>query len=256
MMLSLRSVKVDERLRDVSLELASGEIVVLVGPNGSGKSSTLAVASGELATDAGDVMLDGRGVAEFTAEDLSRMRALLPQNHGMGFDFSIRDVVALGRIPRGRDNAVVDAVLDAFALTAQSTRGYLSLSGGEQQRVQLARVVAQIWPGEKGTLLLLDEPGNHLDLKHALVSWKLLRELASRGVAVLAAMHDVNQAAHLADRVVVLRDGASVASGSPWEVLTEGLVEAVFGVRGRRVGEGDERAFVWRIPPASEGPIG
>jgi iron complex transport system ATP-binding protein len=128
------------------------------------------------------------------------------------------------------------------------------LSGGEQQRVQLARVLAQLWPGDAGSFLLLDEPGNHLDLNHALQSWSLLRQLSARGVAVLAAMHDVNQAARLADRLVVLRDGKSIASGDPWEVLTEALVEEVFGVQGRLLGEGDERAFVWRIAPSS-GPL-
>ncbi len=254
MAIRLDSVQVDGRLSDVSLDVAAGEIVVLVGPNGSGKSTTLAVAAGELAADAGVASLEGRPVAEYSARELSLVRALLPQNHAIGFDFSVEDVVALGRIPRGHDAAIVSQVLDALALSALRKRGYLTLSGGEQQRVQLARVLAQLWPGNAGSFLLLDEPGNHLDLNHALQSWSLLSQLSSRGVAVLAAMHDVNQAARLADRLVVLRDGRSIASGHPWEVLTEALVEEVFGVQGRLLGEGDERAFVWRIAP-SGGPV-
>lgn len=249
MLLELRSVSVKERLADVSLGVDSGEIVVLVGPNGSGKSTTLAVAAGELLGDGGTAMLAQRALGEFAPRELSLVRALLPQNHGVGFDFTVEDVVALGRLPRGEDAEVVSAVIDALALGGHRRRGYLTLSGGEQQRTQLARVIAQLWPGEQGSLLLLDEPGNHLDLNHALMSWRLLRELAARGVGVLAAMHDVNQAARLADRLVVLRDGASVASGAPWEVLTEALVEDVFGVRGTLVGEGDSRAFVWHIAP-------
>ncbi len=255
-MLQLESIAVNGRLSGVSLGVEAGEIVVLVGPNGSGKSTTLAVASGELAADAGTVMLENRSIGEFTAHELSLMRALLPQNHGVGFDFTVEDVVGLGRLPRGEDSEVVAAVLEAMALVGHRHRGYLTLSGGEQQRAQLARVIAQLWPGERGSLLLLDEPGNHLDLNHALMSWSLLRELASRGVAVLAAMHDVNQAARLADRLVVLRDGESVASGASWDVLTEALVQDVFGVQGRLVGDGDERAFVWRIAPSAGASIG
>ena len=250
MQMRLASVQVAERLTDVSLDVAPGEIVVLVGPNGSGKSTTLAVAAGELAPDAGEASLGGRSVAGFSARELSLVRALLPQNHAIGFDFSVEDVVALGRIPRGHDQTLVAHVLDELVLLPLRTRGYLTLSGGEQQRVQLARVLAQVWPGDAGTFLLLDEPGNHLDLNHALLSWGLLKELASHGVAVLAAMHDVNQAARLADRLVVLRDGKTVASGNPWDVLTEALVEEVFGVQGRLLGDGDERAFVWRIAPS------
>ena len=255
-MLRLESVAVNGRLGSVGVNVEAGEIVVLVGPNGSGKSTTLAVAAGELAVDAGTVTLANQSIGKFTARELSLVRALLPQNHGVGFDFTVEDVVGLGRLPRGEDVEVVGAVLDALALAGHRDRGYLTLSGGEQQRAQLARVIAQLWPGEHGSLLLLDEPGNHLDLAHALMSWRLLRELASRGVAVLAAMHDVNQAASLADRLVVLRDGVSVASGASWDVLTEELVQDVFGVQGRLVGHGDERAFVWRIPPSVETSIG
>ena len=255
-MLHLESIQVDGRLTDVSLDVAAGEIVVLVGPNGSGKSTTLAVAAGELAPDGGEASLGARAVGEFSARELSLVRGLLPQNHAIGFDFSVEDVVALGRIPRGHDPALVAGVLDELVLLPLRTRGYLTLSGGEQQRVQLARVLAQVWPGASGDFLLLDEPGNHLDLNHALLSWGLLEALSSHGVAVLAAMHDVNQAARLADRLVVLHDGKTVASGKPWEVLTEALVADVFGVHGRLLGDGDERAFVWRIAPSGKASIG
>ena len=214
----------------VSLAVVPGEVLALVGPNGAGKSTLLRLLAGDLTPSGGEVSLDGRPLARYGARELALRRALLPQQTILQFAFTARAVVAMGRHPHlgmtgesPQDDAVVEAALARTETLALAERVYPSLSGGEQARVSLARILAQEAP-----ILLLDEPTAALDLRHQQAVLRIARELAAEGVAVLAVLHDLNLAAAHADRIALLDAGRLVAEGSPWEVLTAERLSAVF----------------------------
>ena len=215
----------------------AGELVCVVGRNGTGKSTLLRVLSGELTPSEGIVTLDGAPLASLRPLALARRRAVLPQQGELAFSFSVRDVVAMGRTPhRGAPASEPDAAIAAAALRAVDLAGrederYDQLSGGEQQRVQLARVVAQAWPGaDPAPVLLLDEPTSALDLAQVYATLALVRELTRSGCGALAILHDLNAAARFADRVVVLSRGRVAAHGTPARVLDSGCLRDHFGV--------------------------
>lgn len=234
------SVKLGRRpvLHDVSVGIAPGEVVSLLGPNGAGKSTLLSVLAGGLRPEQGDVTLDGVPMAQFDAAALAGRRAVFSQQQGLNFGFRVREVVALGRsgqLGRGDDEEAIDAALEETGAAHLAGRSFQALSGGERQRVHLARVVAQIWPGENcstnvGRFLLLDEPTNNLDMAHQHGMLTLARTLAQRGIGVLCVLHDPNLAALYSDRVVLMENGRIQASGTPREVLRSDLLEAVYGL--------------------------
>jgi iron complex transport system ATP-binding protein len=218
-------------LDGVSIELAPGEVVALAGPNGAGKSTLLRALAGELAPSGGEVLLDGRPLRSYRARDLALRRAVLPQQTLLQFAFSAREVVAMGRHPhvaRGgdpeRDEMAIDGAMAKTETTELAERAYPSLSGGEQGRVSLARVLAQEAP-----IILLDEPTAALDLRHQQATLAVARELADGGATVLAVLHDLNLAATYADRIALLAAGRLVACGRPWDVLTAEILSGVFG---------------------------
>lgn len=226
-------------LSDVSCTVSPGEIVVVIGPNGAGKTTLLHAAAGTLRPDAGTISLDGRLLADWPRAALARRRAVLPQHAPLSFPFTVLEVVLLGRSPhRGhtgkrRDLRVVEAVMAETDLLAFADRRYTELSGGERQRVQLARVLAQIWPDghhHEPSYLLLDEPTNNLDLRHQTAVLDAARHVARRGGGVLAILHDLNLAALYADRVYVIAEGAVFAVGPPDAVIDATTMEAAFGV--------------------------
>lgn len=223
-------------LDGVDLAVAPGRFTAVIGPNGAGKSTLLRCLCGEIAPAAGRVTLDGTPIAAWDLVALARRRAVLPQQVTLDFPLTVREVVTLGRGPhRGvadaaADRRAVEAALDAADVTALADRSYPTLSGGEQQRVQFARALAQIHGTVAApTYLLLDEPTASLDLAHQSAVLRVARGLADAGTGVLAILHDLNQAARFADEVVLLRRGRVFAAGPPAEVLTAPTVEAVFG---------------------------
>lgn len=216
-------------LEEVDFEVAAGEVVALVGPNGAGKSTLLAALAGELAPTAGAVELDGRPVGAWSALDMARRRAVLPQSHTVGFPFTAREVVAMGRAPwsgTGRDrddDTAVEAALAAADVAHLAGRAFPTLSGGERARVALARVLAQ-----DTATLLLDEPTAALDLGHQEAVLRLARARAEAGAAVVIVVHDLGIAAAYAGRVAVLDAGRVAADGPPRAVLTTALLSAVY----------------------------
>lgn len=221
-------------LRDISLELQPGQVLGVLGPNGAGKSTLLGALCGELQPTQGQVSLCQRPLAQWAGQQRARRLAVLPQSSTLGFAFNVQEVVALGRLPhdsgRERDAEIIDAALhaaDAFHLRGRS---YLALSGGERQRVHLARVLAQLWPGEQGCTLLLDEPTSMLDPLHQHTTLQAVRAFADRGGAVLLILHDLNLAARYCDRILLLEQGAARAIGSPAQVLQPDSLKAVFGI--------------------------
>ncbi|MFE2065243.1 ABC transporter ATP-binding protein [Streptomyces sp. NPDC059467] len=240
---------------DVTLTLRPGETVGLLGPNGSGKSTLLRLLSGILAPSAGVVTLDGRPLAEAGRRATARRIATVEQHTHTRTELTVRDVVALGRIPHRRawtppttaDAAAVTEALRRTGLTDRAGQSWHTLSGGERQRTQIARALAQE-PRE----LLLDEPTNHLDIQYQL---DLLELVASLPVTTVIALHDLNLAAMYCDRLLVLRDGRAVTEGTPAEVLTPALIEEVYGVRTEVTHEPGHPVIRFLRPAAREGSL-
>ncbi|WP_192764113.1 heme ABC transporter ATP-binding protein [Actinomadura algeriensis] len=216
-------------LDGVDLELRHGETLVLVGPNGAGKSTLLAALAGDTAPASGRVALHGRPLGAWTAREQAMRRAVLPQRHSLAFGFTVEEVVRMGRAPwagtpaEDEDDTVVTSALHAADVAAFAERRFTSLSGGEQARAALARVLAQ-----RAATVLLDEPTAALDIGHQEHVLTLLRAEAAAGRAVLAVVHDLGLAAAHADRVAVLSRGRVAACGPPARVMTADLLSDVY----------------------------
>jgi iron complex transport system ATP-binding protein len=221
-------------LSDITLELKPGEVLGVLGPNGAGKSTLLGALCGELQPDQGSVWLDERHLAAWAGALRAQRLAVLPQVSTLDFGFRVEEVVGMGRLPyqsgRVRDGEIIAAALQAADAGHLSGRSYLALSGGERQRVHLARVLAQLWPGEAGQTLLLDEPTSMLDPLHQHTTLQAVREFANRGAAVLVILHDLNLAARYCDRILLLEGGRPVALDTPEQVLRPEPLKAVFGL--------------------------
>ncbi|MBD9603585.1 heme ABC transporter ATP-binding protein [Pseudomonas sp. PDM10] len=221
-------------LTDITLELKPGEVLGVLGPNGAGKSTLLGALCGELRAHQGSVWLDERELSDWTGTSRAQRLAVLPQVSTLDFAFRVEEVVGMGRLPhqsgRARDDEIVAAALHATDAEHLSGRSYLALSGGERQRVHLARVLAQLWPGEAGQTLLLDEPTSMLDPLHQHTTLQAVREFANRGAAVLVILHDLNLAARYCDRLLLLEGGRPVALDTPEQVLRPEPLKAVFGL--------------------------
>ncbi|WP_210640948.1 MULTISPECIES: heme ABC transporter ATP-binding protein [unclassified Pseudomonas] len=221
-------------LAAVDLVLHPGEVLGVLGPNGAGKSTLLAGLCGELRPAQGQVLLDDRPLSQWEGAERARRLAVLPQSSTLDFAFRVEEVVGMGRLPhqsgRVRDGQIVELALQAADATHLHGRSYLALSGGERQRVHLARVLAQLWPGEAGQTLLLDEPTSMLDPLHQHTILQAVREFADRGAAVLVILHDLNLAARYCDRLLLLASGRPVALDTPQQVLRPEPLKAVFGL--------------------------
>ncbi|MFE0173365.1 ABC transporter ATP-binding protein [Streptomyces sp. NPDC059002] len=226
-------VDIDGRslVRDLSLEVRDGEVVGLVGPNGSGKSTALRCVYRALRPTSGTVRVGGDDLRALPMRHGARLVAAMTQDGAVELDFTVEEVVALGRAPHQRGNQALDAreralcarAMERLGIRHLARRGVLTLSGGERQRVLLARALVQ-----EPEILVLDEPTNHLDVRHQI---EVLSQLRGAGPTVLVVLHDLNLAAAACDRLCVLSQGRLVASGTPAEVLTEELVAEVFGVK-------------------------
>ena len=237
-----------EILHGVDLEADRGELVGIIGPNGSGKSTLLRCLCRVLGPTAGAVYLDGGETGKLKRREQARSMALVAQHSLGGFDFSVLEMVLMGRSPhkkflegdREEDRAIARSALEAVGMGEMEHRSFQALSGGEQQRVILARALAQQTP-----VLLLDEPTNHLDIQYQLKLMELLRGLDR---TVIAALHDLNLAGMYCTRLYVMKDGAVAAQGRPEEVLTPELIRQVYGVEARVERDGAGGVYVRYCP--------
>ncbi|NRQ39564.1 ABC transporter ATP-binding protein [Nonomuraea sp. NN258] len=244
-----------EIVRGAGLEAAGGELVGLVGPNGCGKSTLLRSIYRALRPSAGLISVDGDELARLAPREAARRVAVVPQETAEELDFTVAEVVRMGRTPHKRaldrttadDHRICAEALERTGMSHAAGHRFARLSGGEKQRVLIARALAQRSP-----VLLLDEPTSHLDIRHQLEVLHLVREL---DVTTLAVIHDLNQAAAFCDRVYVMRDGRILAGGPPAEVLTPELIGEVFGVRAQQVRLNGHLGFVFdRLTPSSPQP--
>ena len=239
-------------LDDVSVHFRPGRFSVVLGPNGAGKSTLLRVATGLVPPTRGDVTYDGEPLAGFGAQRLARTRAVLSQHVELAFPLPVADVAMMGRyphygrVPTARDREIVDAALALVGMTERAAQPYSTLSGGEQQKVQLARVLAQIWTddadavGAASRFLFLDEPTSSLDVHYQLHLLDVARGLLEGRCTVIAILHDLNVAFRYGDHFVLLDGGRVVWNGERADEIPLSVLERVFRVKARRIGGADE----------------
>lgn len=216
-------------LSGVSLEVESGTLLGLIGPNGAGKTTLLRTIAGMIKPDQGTIWLTGDDVTDLSSRAVSRRVATLPQESNFGFDFSVREIIEMGRHPhrdrfgRQHDPELIEDAMTRTDVSQFEDRPVTTVSGGERQRVLLARALVQDTP-----ILLLDEPTASLDVNHQIRTLELVRELVSDGKTVVAAIHDLDLAARYCDELALLADGELLTRGSPKAVLETGPIEQAF----------------------------
>lgn len=227
-------------LQNVHAQFLPNAFNMIMGPNGSGKSSLLKIICGDKLDFTGQVFLNQVNCKDLSKEQLSKMRAVMTQLPELSFPMQVPEVIMMGRYPHfdfsptAKDLNICQQVMDLMQLTAFANRNYLTLSGGEQQRVQFARVLAQIWekPADNQfRYLLLDEPLNNLDIKYQQEFLQVAKSLLGPDTLLIAIMHDLNLAAQFADKIFFMHKGQLMAQGNTHEMLTEELIEKVFDVQ-------------------------
>lgn len=232
-------------LNGVDISFPSGSFTGIIGSNGSGKSTLLKNIYRVLKPTEGCVYLDGEAILKMPSKSVARHMAVLPQENSSDFDYTVEDMVRMGRFPyhnlfderqhRDRDQEIIRKYLKLLGLQEYEKRLFKTLSGGEKQRVFLARALAQ-----ETNLLILDEVTNHLDIGY---QYKVLEILSSMDLTMIAAIHDLNLALRFCDRVVLLNEGRVIAEGTAREVIHEEMLENIFHIRGR-VAESEDGAYI------------
>lgn len=220
-------------LQNLSLCIRPGKFTAVLGPNGAGKSTLLRILSGEVSKYQNSVELNGKKLAVYSHRELALQRAVLSQSIIVHFPYTAKEIVLLGcllhRYSRQRKEHLAEQQLEEVGMLNHQDRIYLSLSGGEQQRVQLARVMAQISPPYVSyRYLLLDEPTASLDIASQHLIFSRVKDLCKAGVGILAIIHDLNLAAQYADHVLFIKQGRTIAEGSVREVFTPATIEETF----------------------------
>ena len=224
------SVEQTDIITDICLEIQSGEFVGLVGPNGSGKSTLLKTVYKLLKPQKGAVLLDGQNLLGLSNKEAARELAVVAQESGGGFEFTVEEIVMMGRHPYKTlfesdstlDEEIVSRCLQRVGMFSMKDRSFTNLSGGEKQRVLIARALVQ-----DTSFLILDEPTNHLDIGYQIGIMDLIKSI---GITTFAAIHDLNIAAMYCDRVIILKDGQIINSGSPRDIFTAELILDLFGI--------------------------
>ncbi|WP_214225895.1 heme ABC transporter ATP-binding protein [Pedobacter sp. B4-66] len=220
----------------LSFEARSGEMLAILGANGAGKSTLMKLLCREMRPSSGKVFIKGKELMNYRLEDLAKTRAVLSQHNTISVSFVVDELVMMGRYPHfdqkpaANDFSVVRRVMQDTGISHLSGRDYNTLSGGEQQRVQLARVIAQVYDSPNACLLL-DEPTNGLDIQFQQQIMVLARKLADRGYCVICILHDINYASRFADRILMLKNGKKVAEGMPIEVINCDNIHETFSIK-------------------------
>ncbi|MDO4800058.1 MAG: ABC transporter ATP-binding protein [Bacillota bacterium] len=220
-------------LTDFRCGIAAGDFVAILGPNGSGKTTLLQTICTNLRPERGEIMIEGQSVRELSPKQLARRLAVVHQSLEYSFDFTVYDTVLMGRYPYlGRfqgetehDLRIVEEAMQATAVGHLRDNRLHGISGGERQRVMIARALAQ-----EPEILLLDEPISHLDLKYQIEVMELCKRLNREGMTILMTLHDINMASRFADRIMILNEGRLLHSGSPEDTVTPERIASIYGV--------------------------
>lgn len=228
-------------LKNVQLTAEPNQLTVLIGPNGAGKSTLLKACCGDFEAVSNHVSLNGKNIAQYSAAELAQIRAVMTQSYEMGFSFTVSEVVTMGcyafehLITRQDMAKIVRDVMNYMSISHLHDQNFMTLSGGEKQRTQLARVLAQLWfPYQQDTprFLLLDEPTSSLDIYHQHQVLSLAKTLTNRNIGVIAVVHDLSLAANFADQLVLLNHGEVITQGTAEKVLQRHHLDKVYGVKG------------------------
>lgn len=240
-MLDIESIffKVKDKtiLNDISFKVKSGDMVSIIGPNGSGKTTLLKSISNEISITDGKIIFFKKNILDFDLNDFANKKAVLSQSNNLVFPFSVIDIVKMGRFPIVSKGSQIEEynlckkILDIFDLKEYVDQNYITLSGGEKQRVQLARVIAQIWSDDySDKMLILDEPTSYLDIKHQHLLFKFLKKLNDKGLTILMVLHDLNHALSNSNKIAVLKDSKLISFGETKKIITEKMIKNVFEI--------------------------
>lgn len=229
-------------LQQINFHANPGEVLAVIGPNGAGKTTLLKLISKQLKAQSGQIRLTGRNLDHLDLQELAGFRAVLPQSTYLNINLTVFEIALMGRYPHfkstpsSQDIAITEEALKEMGMYIYKDRFIHQLSGGEQQRVQLARILAQIFKNPKG-ILLMDEPINGLDLQYQQIILNKARSLARQGVTVLCILHDINLAAQYADQVLVLKQGRQMGWGTPQDILSEELIFNTYQTRVKKISD-------------------
>ena len=243
-------------LDNISLSFAENKLNVILGPNGAGKSTLLKTATGILSPSSGIVKMAGENISKFSVKALSAKRAVLSQHVDMAFPLTVREVVLMGRyphfanVPSALDRQIVEDTLQQVSIAHKTNQLYTTLSGGEKQKVQMARVLAQIWqapnnPEQK--YLFLDEPTASLDIRYQLQILDLAQNLLAQNITVIAILHDLNLSFQYGQQFYFLQKGKLVFETADKADISENLIEGVYEVKARKYFGGEDRQALWRF---------
>jgi len=222
---------------DISLNINNGSVTSIIGPNGSGKSTLIKLISNELEPSKGYVFLKGIKNESWGKRDLARFRSVLTQANYLSFPFSVIDIVKMGRFPfestKEDNDDICIKLIKMLDLESHINQNYVTLSGGEKQRVQLARVLAQIWSSESydDKLLILDEPTSFLDINHQCSLFNLLKDFNNKGLTIIMVLHDINQAIQYSDKIIMLKESKLINYGDVKEIINSESLEKLFNIK-------------------------
>ena len=231
-------IKDKKLINNISFQVEAGDMISIVGPNGSGKSTLVRLMSGELSPYYGQIKFHNKAISDWNPLKLALYRSVLYQSSNLSFSFTVSDIIKMGFYPseisdnKKNYNKICEELLDIFDLSGYFDRIYTTLSGGEKQRVQLARVIAQIWSDQqfRDKLLILDEPTSYLDIKHQLSLFNFLENLNRKGLTIIMVLHDLNHAILKSNKVAMLKDSALVDFGKVEELMNTDQLKEVFDV--------------------------
>jgi len=224
--------------KDISINISPSDIVSVIGPNGSGKTTLLRLIANEINPSSGHILFQGKNLSNWNIDCLSKQRAVLPQNGYISFPFKVKEIIEMGRypfrfdIPKNKNQRIVDNLIDIFDLDVFKNRDYTTLSGGEKQRVQLARVFSQIWSESdcSNKLLILDEPTSFLDVNHQKQLFQIINIFKRKGLTIVMVLHDINQAISNANKIVMLKNSKLIQFGNTRDVITLKNLKKVFDI--------------------------
>lgn len=233
------SIQEKKIIDNISINIKNCQINLIIGPNGAGKSTLIKIISGVIQNQEGQIMYNGIKLENIKITELAKIRSVLSQQIDIAFPLSVKEVVMMGRYPYFVNNAstldenICEDVMGFFKIKELSERNYMTLSGGEKQRVHFARVVSQIWNQSttESRYLILDEPLTFLDIRYQFEFMMKIKELIQLlGITVIGVVHDLNIASRFADQLIMLNQGKLIAEGNPKKILTKENIKNVFGL--------------------------